>query len=181
MRESTGQPASRPVDRDVHNDPADRPSASGQCLQCFPLVASVVVVHRRYSRRYSHMHHSKARVRARGICAPVARSWASRGVEADSLPPGHRLWLRCSRVNSFLSPKETATILQLYRLSWYSRPHASLIHAVHAHAMHAPPPKVLRPTQTGASALCTRPAEKKSTSLGKHVWYSSRVGEYLLE
>ena len=47
VRESTGQPASRPVDRDVHNDPAYRPSASGQCLQCFPLVASVV--HRRYS------------------------------------------------------------------------------------------------------------------------------------
>ena len=28
-------------------------------------------------------HHSKARVRARGVCAPVARSWALRGVEAD--------------------------------------------------------------------------------------------------
>jgi hypothetical protein len=32
----------------------------------------------------------------RVVCPPAARSWALRGVEADSLPPGRRRLPRCA-------------------------------------------------------------------------------------
>ena len=45
----------------------------------------------------------KAGGRARGVCAPAARSWALRGVEADSLPPGRRRWNRRSPGSAILT------------------------------------------------------------------------------
>ena len=96
--------------------PAQRQREWAECLQCCPVDASVV--HQRYSQCYSRIHHSKARVRARGVpaahtCTPAARSRALSGVEADSRPPGRRRWLRCATVARLLHLKRTATLLSL--------------------------------------------------------------------
>ena len=59
----------------------------------------------------------KARARVRGACAPAARSWASWGVEADSLPPAHLLWLRCARLATVTAPRRTPTVVSILGVS----------------------------------------------------------------
>jgi hypothetical protein len=59
----TGQPAGL---SDVHTDPADQSSGSGQCLQCFPMSGSIV--HRRnYQRNYQIQLKARAGASARQL------------------------------------------------------------------------------------------------------------------
>ena len=95
----------------MHNDPADRPSASGQCLQCCPRDASVV--HRRYYQRYYPTQHRQGQgASARGLrtCGPLVGVAGCRGrLPATSSPSVAAL---CSPCHRYCTQRNT-TILTL--------------------------------------------------------------------